>query len=195
MKDRSSVRYHYGRLRLVTALRHCGVEYFEYAAIIDEHNLTILRDAVTSSYTCDLCPKTINRWMRGTRFSCLDCLDTDLCADCYFTWQKSDGKMELCKGHTFCEIPRPCWYTLKPGTVTEDGKSLAEVIEFLIDRFTRLLDEVAKQATAIVSNTEATTSSARPERSTFDSPANICIRSGKSVQLMHLTDTIKSTTA
>jgi hypothetical protein len=84
---------------------------------------------------------------------------------------------------------------LKPGTVTEDGKTLAEIIEFLIDRFTRLLDDLAKQDTTIVSNTEAITSSAPPEGSTIDSPANICIRSGKSVHLMHSTGTTKSTIA
>jgi hypothetical protein len=103
--------------------------------------------------------------------------------------------MELCKGHTFCQIPRPCWYTLKPGTVTEDGKTLAEVIEILIDRFTRLLDDVAEQATTLVPNTETITSSALPERSTIDSPANICIRPGKSIHLMHPTGIIKSTIA
>ena len=48
--------------------------------------------------------------------------------------------MEVCKGHTFYEIPRPCWYQLKEGTVMEDGSTLPQVIDLLEERFTSLLE-------------------------------------------------------
>jgi hypothetical protein len=69
-------------------------------------------------------------------------MDTDLCSDCYASWKKSEGKMDICKGHTFCEIPRPCWYTLKPGTVTEDGRTLHKVLDYFVEHFTGLLKDV-----------------------------------------------------
>ena len=53
--------------------------------------------------------------------------------------------MEFCKGHTFYEIPRPCWYHFKEGVVMEDGSTLPEVIEFLEKRFTELLQDVGGQ--------------------------------------------------
>lgn len=52
--------------------------------------------------------------------------------------------MEICKGHTFREIPRPCWYTFELDIVTEDGKTICEVVDYLDDHFSellRLLDE------------------------------------------------------
>lgn len=79
--------------------------------------------------------------IRGKRFICLDCIDGDFCADCYASWKESNGKMEACKGHHFYEIPRPCWYHLKEGTVTEDGRTLPEVIDFLEKTFKKLLED------------------------------------------------------
>jgi hypothetical protein len=72
----------------------------------------------------------------------MSCKDTDFCASCYASWKSSDGKMEVCKGHTFREVPRPCWYTLKPGTVTEDGKTLAEIVQYLLEHFAELLNRL-----------------------------------------------------
>jgi hypothetical protein len=71
---------------------------------------------------------------------CLDCIDSDFCADCYASWEKSNGEMELCKGHTFYEIPRPCWYQLRAGAVMEDGSTFPQAISFLEERFTALLE-------------------------------------------------------
>lgn len=48
--------------------------------------------------------------------------------------------MELCQGHTFYELPRPCWYGLGEGTVTEDGKTLPEVVELMTMKFSQLVD-------------------------------------------------------
>ena len=47
--------------------------------------------------------------------------------------------MEIYKGHAFREIPRPCWYKFEPGIVTEDGKTIGEVVDCLHDHFSELL--------------------------------------------------------
>lgn len=76
---------------------------------------------------------------------CLDCVEGDLCAECYSSWQKSNGEMEHCKGHTFYEIPRPCWFGFKDGVVMGDGLTLPGVVDFLEERFTKLLESVGGQ--------------------------------------------------
>jgi hypothetical protein len=141
MKDLPTIQHHQGRGMLAKALEQCGSRYYTFATIVDEQGLTG-RDPVVSSYWCDLCPSVSDKWMRGTRFACTNCIKTDLCTDCYKTWQKCDGQMDVCKGHTFREVPRPCWYTLEPGTVTEDGKTIKEVLDYLREHFTQLLRQL-----------------------------------------------------
>jgi hypothetical protein len=143
MRGQQSVCYHFGLLTLAKCLIICGPNYLDYAAVFDEQGI-VRRDPIVVPSTCDACLRTLDGWLRGKIFKCLNCLDTDLCAACYTTWHKSDGEMELCKGHTFYEIPRPCWYTFEPGIVTEDGETLPEVIEFLEDHFEGLLGKLVK---------------------------------------------------
>lgn len=128
---------------LTDALFHCGPAYYEYAAIFAEQALVSGQIAEHSNYcsTCRILPDSGSTQIRGKRFKCLVCSNGDFCADCYESWKQSNGNMEMCKGHSFYELPRPCWYRLKKGTVTEDGKSLSEIIEFLEKRFTALLEE------------------------------------------------------
>lgn len=138
MRGCSTVRHHYGRGALSSSLVICGPSYYQYAAIFEEQGI-VLTDPVGHPYRCNTCVESLDGFIRGTRFRCLYCIDTDLCADCYKSWKQSNGDMELCKGHIFYQIPRPSWYELKEGMVTEDGKTLAEVVEFLEDTFTKLL--------------------------------------------------------
>ncbi|KAF2493875.1 hypothetical protein BU16DRAFT_58449 [Lophium mytilinum] len=138
MRGCCTVRHHYGRAALSSSLIICGRSYYEYAAIFDEQGIA-LNNIVVQPYRCSNCSVSLDGFMRGTRYRCLNCIDTDLCADCYSSWQQSNGDMEFCKSHEFYETPRPCWYGLKEGTVTEDGKTLAELVSFLEDTFTMLL--------------------------------------------------------
>jgi hypothetical protein len=88
---------------------------------------------------CDLCGSYRGANIKGPRFACLNCIDSDFCAYCHASWEKSNGELEICKGHRFYEIPRPCWYQFKEGVVMEDGSTLPQVIEFSHERFTTLL--------------------------------------------------------
>lgn len=124
-----------------------GSDYLDYAAVFAEQ-MFVHEELVKHYCYCDICGYSMGADMTGQRFTCLDCLDTDLCADCYATWEKSNGQMEYCKGHTFYELPRQCWYQFKEGIVMEDGSTLPQVIDFLEKRFTMLL-EGAESETAI----------------------------------------------
>lgn len=137
MRGLTTLRHHYGRAMLSKALEQCGPAYYTYATILDEQALAG-KDNVVSPYWCDICPQTTILWMRGTRYTCINCINTDLCADCHTTWQNSRDQMDFCKGHTFRQIPRPCWYTLESEIVTEDGKTIVEVVEFLWNHFSEL---------------------------------------------------------
>ncbi|KAH7363690.1 hypothetical protein BKA66DRAFT_552081 [Pyrenochaeta sp. MPI-SDFR-AT-0127] len=141
IKGRTTLRHSHSAHMLAKALDQCGSDYYEYAAIIDEQTLAST-NPLASAVACDYCPPTMNGYMEGMRYKCLVCLDTDLCANCYSIWKKSDGKLDFCKGHTYREIPRACWKTLMPGTVTEDGKTLAEIIDILHDHFSGQLSKL-----------------------------------------------------
>jgi len=145
MEGCSTIQYHYGRSVLSKALEQCGAKYIQYASIIDEQAM-LSRDPLVLPYCCDVCSDPEASDMQGPRFTCLSCLDSDFCANCFALWKTGDDTIRMCKGHTFREVPRPCWYTLKPGTVTEDGKTLAEVIDFLHSHFTGLLSDLAQEA-------------------------------------------------
>ena len=135
----STVRPHYGYGRLATYLFRSGTDYYDYAAVFVEQGL-IRGNTVEHFYRCDLCTLEMGPNIRGSRFACLDCINGDLCADCYASWKKSNGEMEFCKGHTFYKMPRPCWYQLREGVVMEDGSTLSQVIDILEQRFTALLE-------------------------------------------------------
>jgi hypothetical protein len=129
---------------LSKCLFRSGTTYYDYAAVFAEQGLIHGND-IEHAYRCDLCVHVLGPSIRGPRFVCLDCIDGDLCADCYASWEKSNGEMEFCKGHTFYEIPRRCWYNFREGVVMEDGSTLPQVIDFLIGRFTTLLENAGSQ--------------------------------------------------
>lgn len=148
VKGCSTVLYHYGYRPLSKCLFRSGTDYHDYAAVFAEQEL-IRGKTIGHSYDCNLCGYAgMGGDIRGQRFRCLDCLDADFCADCYASWKKSNGEMDYCKGHTFYEIPRPCWYQFREGVVMEDGSTLPQVIDFLEERFTALLKS-ARSQTAI----------------------------------------------
>ena len=73
----------------------------------------------------------------------MECIDVEFCAACYSNWKASKGKMckgkmEMCRGHSFYEIPRPCWYGFEQEVVMEDGSTLEDVINLLEEKFTAL---------------------------------------------------------
>lgn len=138
VKGCSTVRFHYGYKLLTKCLFRSGIDYHEYAAVFAEEGL-ICGKTIEHPYYCNLCGYGLMKEIRGQRFACLDCLEGDFCADCYASWKKSNGEMDYCKGHTFYEIPRPCWYQFREGVVMEDGSTLPQVIDFLEERFTALL--------------------------------------------------------
>jgi len=117
-----------------------GIEYHEYAAVFSEQGLRVHDNVIEHFYSCDICVTSFGPDIRGARYICLDCIASDLCADCYTSWKASNGEMEHCKGHTFYQIPRPCWYQLEKGAVMEDGSTLDQVIDLLKKRFTWLLE-------------------------------------------------------
>jgi hypothetical protein len=139
IKGRSTVSQYYDCGRLSKCLFRSGTDYYEYAAVFGEQGL-LHGNTIEHAYHCDLCVPQIGPDIRGPRFVCLDCIDGDLCADCYANWEKSNGEMEHCKGHKFYEIPRPCWYQFRERVVMEDGSSLPQVIDFLMERFSALLE-------------------------------------------------------
>ena len=139
MRSCTSLDHHYGRVVLSQCLVQLGPAYYDYAAIFEEQEMA-WTTPVTHSSRCNACPRTLNEFLRGTRYHCLMCIDTDFCSDCYGLWKQSNGEMELCKGHAFYQIPRDCWYELKEGTVTEDGKTLADIVAELEVKIKSLLD-------------------------------------------------------
>lgn len=74
-------RYTYRFGLLSRALSECGPAYHLYATIIDEQTLYPGAPVIFYS-SCDICPMTLDGWMRGTQYKCLKFMDTDLYADC-----------------------------------------------------------------------------------------------------------------
>ena len=144
MKGQSTAHTNYGNGQLAVLLFKAGNEYHKYAAVFAESGFTH-GDPIEHSYRCDLCSPNFGPNIRGPRFVCLDCLCVDMCADCHANWEQSHGETEFCKGHTFYEIPRPCWYQLEPGIVLEDGSTLPQAIDHLEERFTGLLQSAQSQ--------------------------------------------------
>jgi hypothetical protein len=107
-------------------------------------NKGYFKDPPVQGYSCNGCSSTLYGWMRVIRFTCMKCMNMDLYANCYTSWKKSYGRIDLCKCHTFHQVQRPCWYTLKLGTVTEDGKTLYEVLVYLVGHFRGLLKGLEK---------------------------------------------------
>ena len=108
--------------------------------MLAEQGLIRIRNTIEHAYHCDLCVPDWGPDIRGPRYVCLDCINGDLCADCYASWKNSQEEMEYCKGHTFYEIPRSCWYGFKEGVVMPDGSTLPQVLDLLEERFTLLLE-------------------------------------------------------
>ena len=75
-------------------------------------------------------------------------MDTDLCASCYNDWKLSDGKMSFCRGHTFLELPRACWYEFEEGVVMEDGSTLPQVVDMLEQKFSMLLERAGEEVSS-----------------------------------------------
>jgi hypothetical protein len=69
---------------------------------------------------------------------CLDCINVEFCAACHSGWKAKKEGIDMCKGHSFYEIPRPYWYSFEEGIVTEDGLTLGDVIGLLEKKFTAL---------------------------------------------------------
>ncbi|KAF2678036.1 hypothetical protein K458DRAFT_395334 [Lentithecium fluviatile CBS 122367] len=120
MEGQSNLHGHLGRCMLSRCLNLCGPEYYEYASVLDEQSLASTGPVVHPHHCCN----------------CVRALGA-------FFLKQSNGEMDLCKGHTFYVEPRDCWYGFKEGTVTEDGKTFAEVISLLQTRFTELLAQEA----------------------------------------------------
>ena len=139
VKEDSTHGQHYGYDQLASCLFRCGFEYYDYAAVFAEQGL-VRGGRIEHRYHCNLCPYDFAPNIRGSRFVCLDCISGDFCAECYANWEKSNGAMEYCKGHTFYEVPRPSWHTFKDGEVLGDGSKLPQVIDVLEQRFTSLLE-------------------------------------------------------
>lgn len=132
--------YHYGQIAKCLFLS--GPDYYDYAAVSAEQGLSH-GNTIFHPNICDICAPDMGLSdIRGARFVCLNCICTDLCADCYSSWEKSDGEMEFCKGHTFYEIPRACRYQLGEGVVMEDGSTLLQVVDTLEEKFTVLLESI-----------------------------------------------------
>ena len=139
MKGPSTARHHFGCGQLSMLLFHAGIDYYDFAAVFAEQGL-VHGNTIEHAYRCNVCGPNFGPDIRGPRFVCLECICGDFCANCYDNWEKSKGEMEFCKGHTFYEIPRPCWYQFREGVVQEDGATLPQVIEYLEERFTALLE-------------------------------------------------------
>lgn len=90
------------------------------------------------SASCDGCEKVFH--LPSIRYFCIECSYIDLCEACYDKLQlegtlESD-EMEDCRGHRFLSAPRPEWYNLPWGVVSEYGTTLREWAEKLIAEFT-----------------------------------------------------------
>jgi hypothetical protein len=127
-----------GYQQLFRLLLRLGTNYYDYAAVFAEQEM-IRGNTITHPSTCNLCVPLLGQDIRGPRFVCLDCIDGDFCTDRHANWEKSNGEMDYCKGHTYFEIPRPCWYQFREGVAMEDGSTFPQVIDFLVERFTVLL--------------------------------------------------------
>ena len=139
MKAPSSAHNDYASDSLTKLLFHAGPDYHDYGAAFAESCLA-RGGIIEHTYRCNLCVLDMGPEIRGSRYMCLDCADSDFCANCYASWEKVDGEMEKCKGHTFYKLPRPCWYHFEDGVVMEDGSTLPQVIDYLEKRFTMLLE-------------------------------------------------------
>ena len=99
--------------------------YIEWGQIMAEQR--IIRDNQVEHWAmrCDICTRMP---IVGVRYTCLSCLDTDICKGCYQEWRSTNAS-GFCKAHSFAQVPRHCWYSLSDGMVTESGQTLADVLD------------------------------------------------------------------
>ena len=149
MKGASPAHNNYASNALTRLLFLAGSDYHGYGAAFAEFFL-IRGGTIEHNLRCNSCVLDMGPEIRGSRFMCLDCADSDFCANCHASWEKADGEMEQCKGHTFYELPRPCWYHFEDGAAMEDGSTLPQIIDYLEKRFTMLLEGERTQAVTLI---------------------------------------------
>lgn len=87
---------------------------------------------------CDICSDQIS----DERYLCEVCFDIDLCAACmehYPTNSVSDpctmALLGRCRGHSFFRIDEDSWQEIPRGKVNEQGESVKEFVQRLLDEF------------------------------------------------------------
>jgi hypothetical protein len=129
---------------LAQYLFHLRPDYYDHAAAFSEQSLS-RQGKILHLYHYSVRSWAPGRSIIGSRLDCLNCLTTDLCADCHASWEESRGEMDFCRGHKLYEIPWPCWYQFKVGVVLEDGSTLPEIIDLLEEKFTAHLQIIEHQ--------------------------------------------------
>jgi hypothetical protein len=120
---------------LSACLRFEGLD--EESAIFAEQRI-LPGDPLEHWWTgCDMHNTALEKSLKGTRYRCLDCFDTDLCSDCHRIW-KSNEASDFCKGHRYVAIPRESWYHLPPGKVNERGETIRDVLERIESRYAKV---------------------------------------------------------
>ena len=85
---------------------------------------------------CDGCPG--DQYIRGKRFVCGSCADTDLCEHCMNLQKSRAPSLPSCREHEFLEIARPWLVRYGEGRVNEAGETFREWLTRLAQSY---LDE------------------------------------------------------
>ena len=82
---------------------------------------------------CDGCPG--DRRVRGKRFVCVSCTDTDLCESCMSLQKSQAPPLPSCKDHGFLEVAKPGLVPYKEDRVNDAGETFREWLTRLAQCF------------------------------------------------------------
>lgn len=156
----------WGESSRMNYLGHCllliGDVKEAYTAFQQTMSYVSVGDTLTHGARCDVCSDTTAA-IKGNRFVCCKCPDTDLCEPC-MDKHRDDFCLPTCEGHDFIKIPGDEWQRLPDGKVNTLSESPDEWLNRIQEKYivsklteTRLASESGSEineskSSAIISN-------------------------------------------
>lgn len=92
------------------------------ALVVFEQQLELIDDEWQHRYViCDSCQTQLT--LATGRLICKNCLDGDLCRECYSKYDLDDIEVEKCQDHTFLASPSSGWCPSWHGIVSSSGET------------------------------------------------------------------------